>query len=105
MAATRGRSGSIGGAGGAAAGPLLPLALRDGIAEAAPATPGSGARATPNPIKAGIPLSEVAVELVPFSTPPASAGGPPRALLQMLYPLGDGSGRLFVNDAGAGSGS
>ena len=91
--------GALAGAGGVAAGPLLPLSVGGAIAEAAPATPGSGAKATPNPIKPSITKSTIAVELVAFSTPKASASAPPRALLQMLYPLGDGSGRLFVNDA------
>jgi hypothetical protein len=62
-------------------------------------TPGSGPRATPDPIRAGVPLSDLAVELVPFAAPPATSPAAPRALLQMLYPLDDGSGRLFLNDA------
>jgi glucose/arabinose dehydrogenase len=88
---------ALAGAGGAAVGPLLPLAWGGGAAEAAPATPGSGQLVTPDPIEAGVPPSEVAVELVPFSTPPATASEPPRALLQMLYTSPDG--RLFLNDA------
>jgi glucose/arabinose dehydrogenase len=64
---------------------------------AAPATPGSGAKITTNPIKPKIQTSEILIELVRFSTPSATAAAAPRALLNYLYH--DGNGRLFVADS------
>src|SRR4051794_24422450 len=64
---------------------------------AAPATPGSGAKITTIPIAPKIQKDVVRVELVPFSTPRATATAAPRALLNFLYH--DGAGRLFVADS------
>ncbi len=48
----------------------------------------------PDPIVAG----SKRVQLVPFAAPPPSSAGRPRARLNLLLPLPDGSGRLVVND-------
>ena len=61
--------------------------------EAAAATP-----VTPNPIRASIARSGLAVELMDFSAPPRTSSSRPYAMLNFLYHAGDGSGRLFAND-------
>jgi glucose/arabinose dehydrogenase len=53
---------------------------------------------TPDPIKARIQPSGLAVELIDFCTPPPSSTGRPRAGLNFLYFAPDGTGRLYVND-------
>ena len=54
---------------------------------------------TPNPIKAPIARSGMAVELVDFCTPPPTSTDRPRAGLNFLYYAPDGSGKLYVNDS------
>jgi glucose/arabinose dehydrogenase len=54
---------------------------------------------TPNPIKAAIQQSQLAIQLVEFSTPPRTSQTRPYARLNFLYHAGDGSGRLFTNDS------
>ena len=76
------------------AGLLLPLAGRS----VATAASEHGPVVTPNPIKARIATSGLAVELVDLAAPPPTSAVPPRALLNFLYHAGDGSGRLFTND-------
>src|SRR4051794_6157455 len=78
-------------------GALATAGLVSDEAVAAAATPGSGAKITTNPITPKIQKSTIRVELVPFSTPPATATVAPRALLDFLYH--DGNGRLFVADS------
>ena len=80
------------------------LAGLGGVA-AARLFPGTGAPAraatvvTPDPIKAAIQQSQLAVQLVEFSTPPRTSQTRPYARLNFLYHAGDGSGRLFTNDS------
>ena len=76
------------------AGLLLPLAGRS----VATAASDHGPVVTPNPIKARIATSSLAVELVDLAAPPPTSAEPPHALLNFLYHAGDGSGRLFTND-------
>src|SRR4051794_19936315 len=78
-------------------GALATAGLVPDEAVAAPATPGSGAKITTNPITPKIQKGATRVELVPFSPPPATATAAPRALLNFLYH--DGNGRLFVADS------
>src|SRR5690349_7587057 len=78
-------------------GSLVAAGLVPEEALAAPSTPGSGPKITTNPIKPKIQKGATRVELVPFSTPPATAAAAPRALLNFLYH--DGNGRLFVADS------
>ena len=67
-------------------------------AGAAPADPGAGPLVTPDPIKAGIPRSGLAVELVDLVRAPRSGPDDARARLNFLYHAGDYSGRLFSCD-------
>jgi hypothetical protein len=81
------------GLGGAAA-CLLPI----GEAEAAPSDP-AGPKVPKNPIPAAIQKG-IGIELVDFCTPPRTKKtAPPFALLNTLYHMGDGSGRIFANDS------
>ncbi|HEX2179664.1 MAG TPA: hypothetical protein VHL54_09150, partial [Actinomycetota bacterium] len=54
---------------------------------------------TPDPLKAAIQRSGIAVKIVEFSTPPRTSETRPYALLNFLYHAGDGSGWLFANDS------
>lgn len=68
-------------------------------ARGAPADPGAGARVTPDPIKARIARSGLAVSLVDFCAPTRTNAGMPYAALNFLYYAGDGSSRVFANDS------
>ena len=71
---------------------LLQLSAAAG-ATVAPLTEAQAARrVTPNPIRAAIRKSGLAVDLVDFSAPPRTSGARPYAMLNFLYHAGDGIG-------------
>jgi glucose/arabinose dehydrogenase len=63
------------------------------------AAPAGTLPATPDPIRERVAPSGLAAELVDFAAPPRTRASPPFANLNFLHHAGDGSGRLFVNDA------
>lgn len=89
-----GRRAFVAGAGGVAAALSLPSQPAAGPSEI-----GAGPAVTPNPIKPRIVPSGLRVELLDFALPPATSTTAPLALLNHMFHAGDGSGRLFVNDA------
>src|SRR5215213_7223485 len=54
---------------------------------------------TPNPIKAAITKSGMAVKLAYVCKAPPSSSAPPYAVLNLVSHAGDGSGRLFAVDS------
>jgi glucose/arabinose dehydrogenase len=68
-------------------------------ARAVPSDPDHGSLVTPDPLKAPIAKSGVAVELADFCTPPRTGGSPPYALLNYLYQAGHLPGWLCANDS------
>ena len=77
---------------------LMQLTAVVGASATTTAEAQAATQVTPNPIRASIRRSGLAVELVDFSTPPRTSGSRPYAMLNFLYHAGDGSGRLFAND-------
>ena len=75
----------------------LPETQREALA--APASPGAGAEVGANPVTAAVPISGIRIQLVEFCRPPRSASVMPYAMLNTLYPINDGSGRIFCNDS------
>ena len=76
---------------------VLPETQREALA--APASPGAGAQVGANPVTAAVPISGIRIQLVEFCRPPRSASAMPYAMLNTLYPINDGSGRIFCNDS------
>ena len=85
------------GVGGAAA--ACVLSGRPTPVRAGPSEIGAGAIVTPNPLSARIRPSGLAAVLLDFCTPPRTSATAERALLNFMFHAGDGSGRLFANDA------
>ena len=87
---------AISGAGGMAAACTL---SGQPTARAGPSEPGAGGVVTPDPVSARIQPSGLAAVLLDFCTPPPTSATAEPALLNYMFHAGDGSGRLFANDA------